>query len=469
MKRALALLLALALSLALLPACRQEAGPASPPPPDSAPPEQTAPPPTPEPTPEPAGGMALVRDALLECCGDELAGLERYRVVMSGESEDFSQMIEEAYGIDPDLVTDGVMIAEDVDVGNPLRFHVAVLRTNITDRVFVKQIQDTYWDIMSERRQEYFFRWDEERATYYLPDEYREAYQKPWRGCCPYQIGGRTVMSSTIFLFFQNCQNQEKVDKVFKDSIDRYCDWVVRSQGETPAPAAPQPVEIGDGVYFIDISLPEPKGEPDPDHPGRAKYTQPNQEDMSVYDTSAILAAWEEGDPAGLSAHDRAIYDSAADVLGSILRDSMDGFAKEAAIYEWLLQNVEYDWTHTDVMAETPRESYTPYGGLVNHTAVCLGYATTFQLLMELAGIECITVVGAGAASAEDHAWNMARLDGEWYCADVTWDRGYWEEGQPNGREWRFFNVTSDYMARTDHQWDYDHVPEATAEDHGRP
>lgn len=367
--------------------------------------------------------MELVRDALLECCGDELAGLGRYRVVMSGESEDFSQMIEEAYGIDPNLVTDGVMIAEDVDVGTPLRFHVAVLRTNITDSDFVQQIQDTYQDIMSERRQEYFFRWDEERATYYLPDEYREAYQKPWRGCGQYRIGGRTVMSGTIFLFFQNCQNREKVDKVFTASINQYCDWVVRSQGETPtpAPAAPQPVEIG------------------------------------------------EGDPAGLSAHDRAIYDSAADVLESILRSSMDGFAKEAAIYEWLLQNVEYDWTHTDVMAETPRESYTPYGGLVNHTAVCLGYATTFQLLMELAGIECITVVGAGAASAEDHAWNMVRLDGEWYCADVTWDRGYWEEGQPNGREWRFFNVTNDYMARTDHQWDYDHVPEATAEDHGRP
>ncbi len=38
-----------------------------------------------------------------------------------------------------------------------------------------------------------------------------------------------------------------------------------------------------------------------------------------------------------------------------------------------------------------------------------------------------------------------------------------------NGREWRYFNTTSDYMARTNHQWDYDNVPEATAEDHGRP
>ena len=31
-----------------------------------------------------------------------------------------------------------------------------------------------------------------------------------------------------------------------------------------------------------------------------------------------------------------------------------------------------------------------------------------------------------------------------------------------------YFNVTSDFLADTDHQWDYDSVPEATAEDGGR-
>ncbi|MCI9170991.1 MAG: hypothetical protein HFF42_08725 [Lawsonibacter sp.] len=31
-----------------------------------------------------------------------------------------------------------------------------------------------------------------------------------------------------------------------------------------------------------------------------------------------------------------------------------------------------------------------------------------------------------------------------------------------------YFNVTSDFLADTDHQWDYDNAPEATAEDGGR-
>ena len=121
-------------------------------------------------------------------------------------------------------------------------------------------------------------------------------------------------------------------------------------------------------------------------------------------------------------------------------------------------------------MRETPRESFTPYGGLVNHTAVCLGYATTFQLLMDLSGVECITVAGAAFASQEDHGWNMVRLNGNWYCVDVTWDANYREQRVTKGREkdWVYFNITSDEMAVTDHQWDYANTPEAVTTGNGR-
>lgn len=207
----------------------------------------------------------------------------------------------------------------------------------------------------------------------------------------------------------------------------------------------------------------------DSNFPDRCVFTPPNQDDMSIYDTSAIRTAWEEGDPSGLSREDRRIYSEAERVLKKVLRNGMSDYEKEEAVYEWVVNNVNYDWTHQDVMKKTPRESFTPYGGLVDHTAVCLGYATTFQLLMDLAGVECITVLGAAFGSQEDHGWNMVRLDGQWYCLDVTWDANYRESGKRRGREyWSYFNVTSDYMADTDHQWDYANTPEATATDHGR-
>lgn len=57
----------------------------------------------------------------------------------------------------------------------------------------------------------------------------------------------------------------------------------------------------------------------------------------------------------------------------------------------------------------------------------------------------------------------MVRLNGEWYCVDATWDAG-----KEKPARWSYFNVTSDWMADTDHQWDYASVPEATATDGGR-
>lgn len=238
----------------------------------------------------------------------------------------------------------------------------------------------------------------------------------------------------------------------------------------TPAPSAaprftPDPAAVP--------VTPDPAASPiptDPDFPDRYPFTAPNEDDMSLYDTTAIRDAWASGDPSGLTGHDRAIYGTAKLVLTQTLEEDMSDYEKEEALYRWVVNSVNYDWTHQDVMADTPRESFTPYGGLVNRKAVCLGYATTFQLLMDLAGVECITVTGAAFRSTSDHAWNMVCLDGEWYCVDATWDANGREAGQVSDEpeQWRYFNVTSDYMAGTDHQWDYENTPEAVTGGKGK-
>lgn len=199
-------------------------------------------------------------------------------------------------------------------------------------------------------------------------------------------------------------------------------------------------------------------------YPNRVDFVPPNLDDMSLYDTTAIRTAWETGDTSGLSDYDREIYNAAQKVLNKVLQDGMSDLEKEAAVYGWVVDHVNYDWTHQDIMTDTPRESFTPYGGLVNRTAVCLGYATTFQLLMDLAEVKCITVVGAAFQSKEDHGWNMVQLDGNWYCVDVTWDANYREQGVSPQGDWDFFNVTSDEMAASNHQWDYPNTPEAVTE-----
>lgn len=249
----------------------------------------------------------------------------------------------------------------------------------------------------------------------------------------------------------------------------------------TPSPAPPSTPSPTPGQITFELSWMSPprrisllcinwgqiEGAHDLQYPDRIRYEAPGREDMSLYDTGPILRAWESGDVSGLSAADLEIYDAARTLLGELLTDGMTGLQKEAAVYAWMVQNINYDWTHTDVTLDTPRESYGPCGGLIDHTAVCLGFASTFQLLMDLSGVECITIIGASQSSQEEHAWNMVRLNGQWYCVDATWDSNYRENGATDGWEWYFFNVTSDYMARTNHQWDYSAVPEAAAQDHG--
>ena len=147
----------------------------------------------------------------------------------------------------------------------------------------------------------------------------------------------------------------------------------------------------------------------------------------------------------------------------------MTDFRKELSLHDWLVQSYYgcYDRTVLDPATPLGREdNQNPYGLLVRGYGVCLAYATTFQLLMDLAGVECITVIGASSGSGSDHAWNMVKLEGEWYCVDPTWDASY-KEGLTQKDLWlwqhRYFNVTSREMRESDHQWDYEAVPEATA------
>ena len=187
---------------------------------------------------------------------------------------------------------------------------------------------------------------------------------------------------------------------------------------------------------------------------------------MTLYDTSAILAAWESGEEEGLSEKDGAILARCREIFAGCITDGMTDFEKELALHDALLRGVHCDETVYD--HDTPQglpNNTNPYGALVEGYAICLGYAASFQLLMDLAGVECVTVVGASSRSTSEHAWNLVRLEGEWYGVDPTWnDPASWEDVPESDWDWthhRHFNVTSDSLRQSNHQWDYLNVPEA--------
>lgn len=139
---------------------------------------------------------------------------------------------------------------------------------------------------------------------------------------------------------------------------------------------------------------------------------------------------------AGDPDEDRMIadFEKAADdfLLGVDLDETDDKI--EMQIHDRLIDSVTYDYELLDKELWEGDLGHTAYGALVadsdgrRHRAVCDGYAKAFQYLLGRAGI-CAAVV-SGEADSESgtlfeqgaHAWNIVRLDGEWYEVDSCWD-----------------------------------------------
>ncbi len=111
-------------------------------------------------------------------------------------------------------------------------------------------------------------------------------------------------------------------------------------------------------------------------------------------------------------------------------------YDKSKTLHDRLIDAVSY--------IDTPNDQ-NAYGALVEGKAVCNGYSRAYQHLMNKVGIPAWYVRGTSINPATNtsigHAWNLVKLDGAWYYADVTWD----DQGENTFYE--FLNITTEKMA----------------------
>ena len=112
----------------------------------------------------------------------------------------------------------------------------------------------------------------------------------------------------------------------------------------------------------------------------------------------------------------------AEQIYGETVTPEMGQREQAEALYTYLTEHVRYDFRYYGEPGEMPYDSTTAYGALHDSLAICGGYAQAFQLLLEQAGIPCVTV--SGKLGAENHMWDLARIDGQWLYFDPTSDRG---------------------------------------------
>lgn len=112
------------------------------------------------------------------------------------------------------------------------------------------------------------------------------------------------------------------------------------------------------------------------------------------------------------------IRSKALEMLGTVNGLSTD-LKKEKALHDLLIKQCSYDLDAAKNPAAYP-DSFTVYGALINHMAVCQGYAQSMKLLLTSAGIKCLYVTGQ--ANGGGHAWNMVEIGGQWRYLDATFD-----------------------------------------------
>lgn len=88
--------------------------------------------------------------------------------------------------------------------------------------------------------------------------------------------------------------------------------------------------------------------------------------------------------------------------------------------------------------------SNSAYGPLVEGVALCGGYAKLFEAVMHRLGYECEYITGT--ADGGPHAWNMIKLDGEYYHIDLTWDDPDRDDGL---RLYNYFCVNDAMIEKT--------------------
>ena len=139
----------------------------------------------------------------------------------------------------------------------------------------------------------------------------------------------------------------------------------------------------------------------------------------------------------------RALERADDEILNKALKLNTD-YERISYFHDYIVDHTIYQ-TNDDY-----KYSQSAYGALCGGKASCEGYTDAFMYLCQQVGIECIKVVGTISVPDEWHAWNMVKLEDNWFNVDVCWD-----DNQGDETLYNFFLASDDTFGKT-------HYPELT-------
>ena len=151
-------------------------------------------------------------------------------------------------------------------------------------------------------------------------------------------------------------------------------------------------------------------------------------------------------------------FNEACKIYKLYIENCENDYEKVVAAHDYIVSNCRYnkEAIDNDTLCD---DDFSTYGALVKGLAVCQGYAEAFEMLMDIAGIDCIMVKGT-VNNGVSHAWNMVKLENDWYHVDTTFD-----DPVPETEDIvKLYLNISDKDIEKDHSWNKKTTPEANSD-----
>ena len=124
--------------------------------------------------------------------------------------------------------------------------------------------------------------------------------------------------------------------------------------------------------------------------------------------------------------------------LSDIPSDASE-YDKVKAVYEKIIFSTDYDLNASD--------NQNIASVFLGNSSVCQGYAKATQYLLNHLGVMCTLVQGT-VDTGEAHAWNLVRVDGDYYYVDTTWGDASYRMEDGSGQE-ELPEINYDYLCVT--------------------
>mgnify|MGYP003308141450 CR=1 FL=1 len=152
------------------------------------------------------------------------------------------------------------------------------------------------------------------------------------------------------------------------------------------------------------------------------------------------------------------IQEAVFNILAGIEADATD-YEKVKYVYETIIHQTEYDLEAED--------NQNICSVLLNQKSVCQGYAKAIQYLLNKLNISAVLVIGT-VETGEGHAWNLVKVNNQYYYLDATWGDASYRVHMNETEEapqyvpainYDYFCITTEEISRTHNVGDWVALP----------